>query len=267
MKRALVIVALCGLIGFLFLKGRGTPTKELHGAAMGCQWTLSWRGDAAAPEPLRREVSTTLEKWEQVLSQWRGVSDLSRYNRGEAPSAELSRVLVLADGMKKATGGAFDHHLLEKVHAAGFGPEGKGVDLSSIGKGFAADRVGERLRELGVKDFVFAIAGEVVAGDGEWPVDIERPQIASRSIEKTVTLRNQAIATSGNYRQFIPSDEGLRTHIIDPKTGKSVLRPPSSVTVIAPDCASASSWATALFVLGPEFKDYPAGLQVSWQTP
>jgi len=267
MKRAFVILALCGLIGFLVLKGRGTSTTGLHGAAMGCQWTLEWREDAVPPETLRREVSAILEKWEQVLSQWRPNSDLSRYNRGESPGPELSRVLTLADGMKEATGGAFDHHLLEQVHAAGFGPEGKGVDLSSIGKGFAADRVGERLRELGVKDFVFAIAGEVVAGDGDWPVDIEKPQIDGRSIARTVTLRNQAIATSGNYRQFIPSNEGLRTHIIDPKTGQSVIRPPSSVTVIAPDCASASAWATALFVLGPEFKDYPAGFQVSWQLP
>lgn len=267
MKRAFVILALCGLIGFLFLKGRGTPARELHGAAMGCQWTLEWRGDVVLPETLRREVSMTLEKWEQVLSQWRPNSDLSRYNRGETATVELSRVLMLADGMKEATGGAFDHHLLEQVHAAGFGPEGTGVDLSSIGKGFAADRVGERLRELGVKDFVFAIAGEVVAGDGDWSVDIERPQLAGRSLQRTVALRNQAIATSGNYRQFIPSDEGLRTHIIDPKTGQSVIRPPSSVTVIAPDCASASAWATALFVLGPEFKEYPADFQVSWQIP
>ena len=267
MKRALVILALCGLFGFLFLKGRGKEAKELHGAAMGCQWTLEWRGDAASPESLRREVSITLEKWEQVLSQWRPASDLSRYNRGEAPTPELARVLALADEVKKATGGAFDHHLLEQVHAAGFGPEGKGVDLSSIGKGFAADRVGERLKELGVKDFVFAIAGEVVAGAGDWPVDIEKPELGGRTIARTVTLRNRAIATSGNYRQFIPSNEGLKTHIIDPKTGDPVIRPPSSVTVIAPDCASASSWATALFVLGPDFKDYPAGFEVSWQTP
>jgi FAD:protein FMN transferase len=267
MKRAFVILAVCGLIGVLFWKGRGTQAKELHGAAMGCQWTLSWRGDAAPPETLRREVITTLEKWEQVLSQWRPYSDLSRHNRGEPPSADLSRVLALADRMKEDTGGAFDHQLLEQVHAAGFGPEGKGVDLSSIGKGFAVDRVGERLRELGVKDFVFALAGEVLAGDGAWPVDIERPQLDGREIQKTVVLRNQAIATSGNYRQFRRSEQGLQTHIIDPKTGKSVVRSPSSVTVIAPDCASASSWATALFVLGPDFKDYPADFQVSWQVP
>lgn len=267
MKVALVILALCGLIGFLFMKGRKEPIRELHGAAMGCQWTLEWRGDATSPEALRGEIAGTLEKWEQVLSQWRPASDLSRYNRGEAPTPELSRVLALADGVKAATGGAFDHHLLEQVHAAGFGPEGKGVDLSSIGKGFAADRVGERLREMGVHDFIFAIAGEVVAGEGDWPVDIEKPELGGRTIAKTVTLRNRAIATSGNYRQFIPSDEGLKTHIIDPKTGQPVMRPPSSVTVIAPDCASASSWATALFVLGPDFKGYPAGLEVSWQTP
>jgi thiamine biosynthesis lipoprotein ApbE len=44
-----------------------------------------------------------------------------------------------------------------------------------------------------------------------------------------------------------------------------VKRPLSSVTVIAPDCATADAWATALFVLGPDFRDLPAGLEVTWQ--
>lgn len=258
------VLALLALVAGVIWKSR-PHENHLHGSAMGCQWNLEWRGASPPPERLKREVALTLEKWEQVLSQWRPNSDLSRYNRGEAPSADLSRVLGMADEMKKETGGAFDHHILERVHAAGFGPEGKGVDLSSIGKGFGVDRVCERLRELGLKDFVFALAGEVKAVGGEWPVDIEKPVLGGGGTLRTVMLRDQAIATSGNYRQFRETKEGIITHIIDPKTGKSVIRPPCSVTVIARDSATASSWATALFVLGPEFKGYPAEYVVSWQ--
>ena len=266
MKRALIVLGSAVLLAIVVRRSApASPPRELRGSAMGCGWTLAWRGDAARPDFLETEVSAVLEHWEQVLSQWRAQSDLSRFNRGEPPGADLARVLTAADRIKTASGGAFDHHLLEQVHAAGFGPAGKGVDLSSIGKGFAADRVGERLRELGVHDFIFNLAGEALAGDGGWEIAIERPEPAGIVIAETVTLRNQAIATSGNYRQFQQTAEGIKSHIIDPKTGLPVVRPPSSVTVIAGDCATASSWATALFVMGPESKKAPSDLKVRWQ--
>lgn len=267
MKRALTVLGFFLLLAIVIRKSLPPPTpRELHGRAMGCAWKLSWRGDPATREVLARQVSHTLEHWEQVLSQWREHSDLSRFNRGEPPTPDLTRVLTLADEIKKASGGAFDHHLLEKVHAAGFGPAGNGVDLSSIGKDYAVDRVGERLKELGGRDFIFNLAGEALAGDRGWEVCIERPDPAGIVIAETITLRNQAIATSGNYRQFHPTAEGMKSHIIDPKTGLPVIRPPSSVTVIASDCSTASSWATALFVMRPDPEKAPAGMKVRWQT-
>jgi thiamine biosynthesis lipoprotein len=268
MKRALILVGISWLLVVLIRKSPMPSTHELHGRAMGCSWTLAWRGGAATPADFHHAVATTLEHWEQVLSQWRENSDLSRFNRGEAPTHELSRALTHAEAIKEASGGAFDHQLLEKVHAAGFGPAGVGVDLSSIGKGFAVDRVVERLHELGLRDFIFNLAGEAYAGDGDWEIGIERPDPSGIFIAETLTLRNQAIATTGNYRQFYPSEGGMKSHIIDPTTGQPVIRPPSSVTVVASDCASASAWATAHFVAGPDsdFRRAPAGLKIRWQT-
>jgi thiamine biosynthesis lipoprotein len=257
MKRALVIgLAAAAFIGALMAKSRAArPQSPLAGRAMGTSWTLAWRGQT--PPQLRREVAGVLEHWDQVLSQWRDDSDLSRCNHGEPASAELTRVIRLAEAAREASGGAFDHRLLGAVHAAGYGPPGTGLDLSGIGKGFAADRVAERLRHLGLRDFVFELGGEVIAGDGDWAVEIERPTPGSRDSVRTLTLRNRALATSGNYHQ--PG------HLIDPRTGKPVTRPASSVSVIAADCATADAWATALFVLGPEFRDVPTGLEVTWQ--
>lgn len=258
MKRALF----CGVIVLLFFgvlawkTRRPPPVSPLAGQAMGTTWTLAWRGEA--PPRLHQEVAATLEHWEQVLSQWREDSDLSAFNRGRSASPDLRRVIALAEAVRVASGGAFDHQILADVHAAGYGPPGRGIDLSAIGKGFAVDRVGERLRQLGVREFVFELGGEVLAGDGDWEVEIERPEPGGREISRAVILRNRALATSGNYHQA--------GHIIDPRTRKSVQRPPSSVSVFAMDCAAADAWATALFVLGPEFQSVPPGIEVSWQT-
>jgi len=267
-----IVLPVCALLvlaalAFTLAGKRGGAPHSISGSAMGTHWTLQWRGDAPEPPALKQEVAIILEKWEQVLSQWRESSDLSRFNRGGPATPELQRVMALAEGIKKETGGAFDHHLLARVHAAGFGPAGEGVDLSSIGKGFAVDRVCERLAQLGMDDFVFALAGEVRAQGKPWEVEIEKPLLAESTPDHVILLENQAVATSGNYRQFRQTDAGLVTHIIDPATGGSVIRPPSSVTVVAGDCATASAWATALFVRGPQYKEYPAPLRVSWQHP
>jgi thiamine biosynthesis lipoprotein len=241
-----------------------TPEKDgnlLTGESMGTTWKLAWRG-AAAPG-LEKEVAETLLKWERVMSQWDEDSDLSRFNRGEPPTGDLQRVVTLAEEIRAASRGAFDHRLLKETGDAGFGPAGTGIDLSGIGKGFAVDRVGEAVRAMGITDFVFELGGEILAGEGDWDVVIEKPDPATRASARTVSLRNRALATSGNYRQFTPAAGGLAGHIIDPTTGRPVVRPPSSVSVLARDCATADAWATALFVLGQDFPT-PAGIEVIW---
>lgn len=259
MKRVLLLVM--GIIaagGALLWLDRATrPQPPLTGQAMGSRWTLTWRGDA--PRGLDREVAAVLAHWEQVMSQWREDSDLSRHNRGAVAGTDLARVLRDADALREATGGAFDPGVLAQVHAAGHGPPGEGVDLSAIGKGFAADRVGDRLRELGVHEFLFELGGDLLAGDGEWKIGIENPAPGDRSLVRTVILRNRAMATSGNtYRP---------AHIIDPRTGTPVVRPPATVTVVAADGATADAWATALFVLGPDHAAAPTGIEATWQLP
>jgi thiamine biosynthesis lipoprotein len=240
---------------WVFLDRATRPSPPLTGTAMGSRWTLSWRGDA--PRGLDREVAAVLEHWEQVMSQWRDDSDLSRHNRGQPATEDLARVLRRAEAMREATGGAFDPRVLALVHKAGHGPPGDGLDLSAIGKGFAADRVGDRLRELGIEDFLFEIGGDLLAGGGGWTIGIESPVPGNHRIVRTRKLENRAMATSGNtYRP---------THIIDPRTGASVIRPPSTVTVIAADGATADAWATALFVLGPGHDGTPPDIEVTWQ--
>lgn len=265
MKRLLIILGMAGVLFGLWRKQ--APAEVLiTGRAMGCDWKLV-TDERVDREGLRAEIAAVLEHWEQVLSTWRPDSDLSRYNRGEPATGDLSRVLTIAERLHRETGGAFDHRMLGRLTDAGFGPGGKGVDLSSIGKGFGVERVCEKLKERGIRRYVFSLAGEVKAGEGSWPVGLEAPD-PTAAAQPPELLSRQAMATSGNYRQWNWRDgEKLAGHILNPATGHPVMRPPCSVVVIGPDAAVASGWATALFVLGSagNSKAELLGMKVIWR--
>jgi thiamine biosynthesis lipoprotein len=98
---------------------------------------------------------------------------------------------------------------------------------------------------------------------------VEAPEPGGRKVASVVPLFNRAMATSGNYRQFQPADDGeLLSHVIDPRSDYPVVKKASSVTVIAESCAVADAWATALFVIGPgkvaEKLAEENGLEVMW---
>lgn len=264
MRRILIGIVI--VIAIMVIVIKSLPRENmttLQGNAMGTTWKLVCHD--SPPELLHQEIAATLEEWEQVMSTWREGSDISRYNQGENATPELQRVIDLANRMKQETNGAFDPHVLEAVNQAGFGPPGKGIDLSGIGKGFAVDRIGELLRERGITHFIFEFGGEILAGDGDWKCEVTNPIPTQPPYE--IRLSNQAIATSGNYYQFHSSEGKTITHIIDPSTQSPIDRSPmQSVTVFAETCAEADAWATALFVIGPHAapKDTPSHL---WLPP
>ncbi len=263
MKRWAIIAGAVIVLTVVLFKHRASPPL-LTGRAMGCGWKLLAEGEWDR-RSVQSEVSKVLEHWEQVLSTWRPESDLSRYNRGEPASPDLDGVLKMAEALRRESQGAFDHRLLAELTTSGFGPGGTGVDLSSLGKGIAVEAVCERLRQLGIKRYIFSLAGEVRAGEGSWPVMIENPD--NPSAGGNVMLSGNAMATSGNYRQWNRKEgDKLASHLLNPATGKPMLRPACGVTVIGPNAALASGWATALFVLGPEGNPLAEarGYQVIW---
>ena len=85
-----------------------------------------------------------------------------------------------------------------------------------------------------------------------WRIAVERPDPGIREVQSIVELRDGAMATSGDYRNFFERDDELYSHTIDPKTGRPVTHSLASVTVLAPKAARADALATALLVLGPE---------------
>lgn len=131
------------------------------------------------------------------------------------------------------------------------------ADLSGIAKGYAAESVSAGLVELGYARFLVEVGGELRAlgtrREGRpWRVGIETPDADLGSIHGTVELTDEAVATSGDYRNYYEADGVRYSHIIDPRTGSPVRFRRASVSVVHEDGAAADAWATALIVLGPD---------------
>ena len=131
-------------------------------------------------------------------------------------------------------------------------------DFNAIAKGYAVDVLANFLKSKGVKSFLVEIGGEIVAQgksprSGQfWKIAIDDPQQGQeRKFIRTVTLQNEALATSGNYRKYaIDEETGLRiAHSINPMTGMAIPSQVLSASVIAPDCMTADAYATALMVM------------------
>ena len=133
------------------------------------------------------------------------------------------------------------------------------LNFNAVAKGYAVDKVAQFLKQKGYENCLVEIGGEIVAlGDKNgkpWKVGIQKPtETADGPVDsnESFELKNRAVATSGNYRNFFESNGKRYTHILNPVTGKPEETNLFSVTIIAPDCATADAFATAFMVLGVE---------------
>jgi thiamine biosynthesis lipoprotein len=132
------------------------------------------------------------------------------------------------------------------------------VDLSGIAKGYAVDVCAERLEGLGAVDYMIEVGGEVRAKGrnprGEpWRIGVERPSpTPEQPIQRVIALKDAALATSGDYRNYYELEGQRLSHTIDPRTGAPIAHRLASVSVISPTCMTADALATALNVLGPQ---------------
>ena len=137
------------------------------------------------------------------------------------------------------------------------------LDSGGIGKGYAVDRAVEVLRRHGIESAlvssgtssVFAL-GEPPGGHSGWDMDVRRPGTDGETAV-TVTLRDEALSTSGSYEKFFESRGRRYGHILDPRTGRPA-EGLTAVSVIAPLTIDTEAWSTALFVNGEEWaRDHP----------
>lgn len=135
------------------------------------------------------------------------------------------------------------------------------LDLNAIAQGYAVDVIAVWLEGRGIKHYMVEIGGEVRAKGTNvrnqiWRIGIDRPEegntLPGADLQAIISLKNRALATSGNYRRYYEKNGVKFVHTIDPKTGYPVISNLLSATVLADDCMTADAYATALMVMGVE---------------
>jgi thiamine biosynthesis lipoprotein len=141
-----------------------------------------------------------------------------------------------------------------------FAVEGMRLDLGGIAKGYAIDKAIEAAQRGGATGTLVDIGGDIRCfgtppeGKDHWIIGVQDPNSAVEGLgEGGVLLKlkvnDAAVATSGDYQQFVVIEGRKYSHIINRKTGTSA-EGLSSVTIIANNATDADALATAVTVMG-----------------
>jgi thiamine biosynthesis lipoprotein len=230
---------------------------------------------------------------EAVLTTYDPASATSRLNAGagagpfRAPPA-LARLLADSKRLSAATGGVFDvtvGPLIDLWREAGrsgrlpgsaaiaaarsrvgsarivLGPDGMvaleagmSVNFGGVGKGFALDRMRERLAEHGVTRALLDFGGSSWLALGT-PADADAWRVLLRDghggFAGVVSLRDASLSFSESMGEPFEIGGQRYGHVIDPRTGWP-LREARAGIALAADGATAEALTKALVVLAPE---------------
>ena len=126
------------------------------------------------------------------------------------------------------------------------------LDVGSIGKGYAVQKLGEYARELGMDHLLINAGGNICTigtkADGTpWTAGIQNPDLESEETYiAAVSVQDQCVVTSGDYQRYYEVDGKKYCHIIDPDTNMPA-EYFASVTLIAKDSGVSDALATAIF--------------------
>ena len=131
--------------------------------------------------------------------------------------------------------------------------EGMRIGFGGIGKGYAAERARQVMKQQGVKSGVVNASGDLSAwglqpNGNLWTVGIVNPNL-SHEVFSYLTITDMAVATSGNYEKYIVIDGKKYSHTIDPRTGLPVSGI-KSVTIITTNAEIADAMATPVMIMG-----------------
>lgn len=129
-----------------------------------------------------------------------------------------------------------------------------GVDLNGIAKGFIVDRALDAAwHRCDLESLIISAGGDIAhRGPNPIAIGIEDPAVLSDNAAPllTIDVRNAAVATSGSARRGVSVAGTWVSHVLDPRTGHPA-DASGSVTVLAPDAATADVLATIMSVMKP----------------
>ena len=131
--------------------------------------------------------------------------------------------------------------------------KGMRIGFGGIGKGYAAERAKQVMKEQGVQSGVVNASGDLTAwglqpNGKQWTVGIANPD-ATHEVFSYMSITDMAVATSGNYEKFVMIDGKKYSHTINPRTGLPVTGI-KSVTIITTNAEIADAMATPVMIMG-----------------
>jgi len=157
----------------------------------------------------------------------------------------------------------YDKLLLDtNTRTVRFAAEGMRIDLGGIAKGYAVDKSVAAMKKRGAAGGMVDLGGNIRCfgrppeGQECWRVGLQDPNVAPDELGGSklllvLTLTDESVATSGDYRRFVKVQGSKESHIIDTGTGKGAHKLVSD-TIIASNAVTADALSTAVNVLGPE---------------
>ncbi len=213
----------------------------------------------ARPVRVERRLFGLLELAAQIHRETEGAYDITAgalikawgFFRGprRVPGDEEREAACQQTGMDKVT-------LDSERGTVRYHQPGIEINLGSIGKGYALDRLARKLRSRGCKRILLhGGTSSVYAGgcpaeaERGWPVAILHPWEGRRLAR--VWLRDRALGTSAATHQHLEYNGKKLGHILDPRTGWPASGI-ASASVLAPSAAEADALSTAFYVGGLE---------------
>jgi len=131
------------------------------------------------------------------------------------------------------------------------------LDFGGIAQGYAIDVLSQFLEKKGVKNYLVDLGGEFFAKNKNpkavyWQVGINIPKEDAdiHAIQTIFSLVNEAISTSGNYRNYHEVNGVKYSHTLNPYTGFPEKNSLLSVSIFGPKCTIADGLATACMAMG-----------------
>lgn len=203
-----------------------------------------------------------------VLSIWHDYREAGNENPAEAKLPPAEELRAAAEHTDIA-----DIIIDEEASTVYLNDPQMSLDVGSIGKGYAVQRVAEYAKEIGMEHVLLSVGGNICAVgerlDGtKWRLGIQNPDIDSETAYvKKVDVADACVVTSGNYQRYYMVDGERYCHIIDPDT----LMPADyflSVSIIAKDSGVADALSTSVYNMpyeeGLAFVNGLDGVEAMW---
>lgn len=136
--------------------------------------------------------------------------------------------------------------------------EGMVLDMGGIGKGYAADRIADYLKEQGLDSAMINLGGSSIIALGNkpngspWNIGLQDPDKDRGTQLGTIKISDEVIDASGVYERFFVQDNVRYHHILDPRTGFPSQNGLKSLTIMSPNATDADALSTGVFLMGLE---------------